>query len=64
MYVGNGFEQDGTSREVSKREYEEVPAGVSALKWKDEMVPRKRTEWNANVEWWTEHGRGGPFRGV
>jgi pimeloyl-ACP methyl ester carboxylesterase len=61
MYVENRFEQDGASREAVGRKYVEVPTGVSALWWENEMVPRKWAERDAKVVWWREHQRGGHF---
>ena len=61
MYVENGFEQSGASKEAIGRKYADVPTGVSALWWENEMMPRKWAEKDARVVWWREHRRGGHF---
>jgi pimeloyl-ACP methyl ester carboxylesterase len=61
MYVENRFESEGGEWEGNRRKYVEVQTGVSALRWENEMVPRKWAEREANVIWWREHGRGGHF---
>lgn len=57
----NRFEAEGGEWKGNGRRYVEVPTGVSALRWENEMVPRKWAEREAKVVWWREHQRGGHF---
>ena len=51
--------KEGASREAVGGKSVEVPTGMSALWWENEMVPRKWAERDAKVIWWREPQRGG-----
>jgi hypothetical protein len=61
MYVANRFEAVGGKWEGNGRKNIEVPTGVSALRWENEMVPKRWAEKEAKVVWWREHERGAHF---
>ena len=61
MYAANRFEAEVEELEGNERKYIEVPTGVSALRWENEMVPKRWADKEAKVVWWREHERGGHF---